>query len=40
MLTLTESKTEILLKIVESLGNVHTGITIVDVTGKIGVLKI
>ena len=36
---LTESKIEMLLKIGEILGNVHTGISIVDATDKIGVLN-
>ena len=39
MLTLTESKIEILLKIGEMLGNVHTGISIVVALDKIGVLN-
>ena len=39
MLTLTESKTEMLLKIGEILGRVHTGIFTVDVLEKIGVLN-
>ena len=39
MLTLTESKTEILLQIGAILGKVHTGISIVDATNKIGMLN-
>ena len=39
MLTLTKSRIEILLKIGETLGKVHTGISTVDVLGKIGVLS-
>ena len=39
MLILTESKTEILLKIGAILGKVHTGISTIDATDKIGVLN-
>ena len=39
MLMLTESKTEMLLKIGEILGNVHTGVSTVVATDKIGVLN-
>ena len=39
MLILTESKTEMLLKIGEIPGKVHTGTSTVDGTDKIGVLN-
>ena len=39
MLILTESKTEILLKIGAILGKVHTGISIVDATDEIEVFN-
>ena len=39
MLILIESKTEMLLKIGEMLGKVHTGMSTVDVLDKIGVLN-